>query len=84
MLKNMLKNSIYAEMWRENPQFREGMKRSFQLFALAVFLFAFGSVKGCTNNNKETKVQEKSVQTQKTVNTQSMLNTTHLFKQKQR
>ena len=80
----MLKNSIYAEMWKENPKFREGMKRSFQLFALAVFLFVFGSVKGCADNNKETKVQEKSVQTQRTINTQNTFNATRLFNQKQR
>ena len=44
MIKDMLKNSIYAEMWKENPEFREGIKRSLQILAFAVFLFVCGSV----------------------------------------
>ena len=31
-IKNMLKNSIYAQMWKENPQFRKDIKNSFGCF----------------------------------------------------
>ena len=82
----MLKNSIYAEMWKENPEFRAGIKRSLQILAFAAFLFVFGSVKGCGVENKPEKTQQASVQTQKnkSVALKNIFNTAQLFKQKQR
>lgn len=86
MLKDMFKNSIYAEMWKENPQFRDGIIRSLQILALAVFLFVYGSVKGCNKNSGTAKAQEKSVQKQenKNVAVKSTFNSINLFNQKQR
>ena len=86
MIKNRLKNSIYAEMWKENPEFREGIKRSLQILAFAVFLFVFGSIKGCCVEKKAEKAQQASVQVQKNkiVNMQKTFNVAYLFKQKHR
>ena len=86
MIKDMLKNSIYAEMWKENPEFREGIKRSLQILAFAVFLFVCGSVKGCGVEKKSENTQQTSVQTQKSksVALKNIFDTAQLFKQKQR
>ena len=85
-IKNILKNSIYAEMWKENSEFRDGIIRSLQILAFAVFLFVYGSVKGCNKDSCTAKAQEKPVQTQenKKVVMKNIFDTAKLFNQKQR
>lgn len=75
-IKNMLKNSIYAQMWRENPQFRKDIKTALAVFGFGILMFVYGSIKGCTMDKKS--VKQESVIKKNTDNKLS-LNALQLF-----
>lgn len=75
-IKNIFKNSIYAQMWKENPQFRKDIKTALAVFGFGVLMFVYGSIKGCTMDKKTT--QKESV-IDKNMNSKLSFNTLQLF-----
>lgn len=79
-IKNIFANSIYAQMWRENPQFRKDIKTAFAVFMFGVLLFTYGSIKGCCMDKKAQKAKTESVSKKENVDTKLMFNTQQLFR----
>lgn len=75
-IKNIFKNSIYAQMWKENPQFRKDIKTALAVFGFGVLMFVYGSIKGCTMDKKT--IQKESV-VDKNMNSKLSFNTLQLF-----
>ena len=57
---NTFKNSIYAQMWKENPQFRKDIKTALAVFGFGILLFTYGSIKGCCVDKKAEKAQQET------------------------
>ena len=66
-IKNMLKNSIYAQMWKENPQFRKDIKTALAVLGFGILLFTYGSIKGYCADKKAEKTQKEFIQKQNSI-----------------
>ena len=64
---NTFKNSIYAQMWKENPQFRKDIKTALAVFGFGILLFTYGSIKGCCMDKKAEKAQKEFIQKQDSI-----------------
>ena len=64
---NTFKNSIYAQMWKENPQFRKDIKTALAVFGFGILLFTYGSIKGCCMDKKAEKAQQEFIQKQNSI-----------------
>jgi CRISPR/Cas system CMR-associated protein Cmr3 (group 5 of RAMP superfamily) len=79
-IKNVFTNSIYAQMWRENPQFRKDIKTAFAVFMFGVLLFTYGSIKGCCMDKKAQIAKTESVSGKENIESKPMLNSIQLFR----
>lgn len=79
-IKNIFANSIYAQMWRENPQFRKDIKTTLAIFGFGLLLFTYGSIKGCCMDKKAQKERIESVSKKENIDAKLMFNTQQLFR----